>query len=236
MRIPGYTRRLAVAVISPVLLLAQAAAAQVESTPLDVPVPDGTVLKATYYSPGKPGPGVLLLHQCNMNRKAWVGLGAAMANAGLHVLAVDYRGYGTSPKATGNYDRSGDIDASFAALRARTGVDPGRLAAGGASCGVENAVQVARRSGQIKALVLLSGPTSKEGIAYLKQHPSIAIFGAASSEEGMAVNSLKEVVATSTNPASRFRELIDAGHGAAMFAVDSTLVPAITAWTAGVLR
>jgi pimeloyl-ACP methyl ester carboxylesterase len=204
--------------------------------PLDVPVPDGTVLKATYYSPGKPGPGVLLLHQCNMDRRAWIGLGDAMARAGLHVLAVDYRGYGESPKASGTYNRDGDIDASLAALRARSGVDPDRLAAGGASCGVENAVGLARRSGQLKALVLLSGPTSNEGITYLKQQPTMAIFGAASAEEGMAVSSLKSVVATSSNPVSQFRELRDAGHGAAMFAVDSTLVPAIAVWTAAVLR
>ena len=31
---------------------------------------DGTKLKATYYSPGKPGPGMLLFHQCNMDRKS----------------------------------------------------------------------------------------------------------------------------------------------------------------------
>jgi len=32
---------------------------------VDLTAPDGTKLKATYFGAAKPGPGVLLLHQCN---------------------------------------------------------------------------------------------------------------------------------------------------------------------------
>ena len=32
---------------------------------VDLKAPDGIMLKATYFAAGKPGPGVLLLHQCN---------------------------------------------------------------------------------------------------------------------------------------------------------------------------
>jgi hypothetical protein len=38
---------------------------------LDLSAADGTKLKATYFGAGKPGPGVLLLHQCNRQRKVW---------------------------------------------------------------------------------------------------------------------------------------------------------------------
>ena len=32
---------------------------------------DGAKLKATYYAAGKPGPGIVLLHQCNRDRQSW---------------------------------------------------------------------------------------------------------------------------------------------------------------------
>jgi hypothetical protein len=105
-----------------------------------------------------------------------------------------------------------------------------RVAVGGASCGVNNAVQLARRAGDIKALVLLSGPTADDGLKYLREHPSVAIFAAASSEEDFAVKSLQGVVATSTNPATTMRVLNGAGHGAMMFAAEPALLTVISDW------
>lgn len=58
--------------------------------------PDGTNLKATYFDAGKPGPGVLLLHQCNRDRKVWDGLASQLSGAGINVLTVDNRGFGES--------------------------------------------------------------------------------------------------------------------------------------------
>jgi predicted alpha/beta hydrolase len=52
---------------------------------------DGTNLKGTYFGAGKPGPGVLLLHQCNRERKVWDDLAAKMAASGLNVLTLDFR-------------------------------------------------------------------------------------------------------------------------------------------------
>ncbi len=57
---------------------------------------DGLALKASYYSPGRPGPGLLLFHACNSDRSSWNGLAVAAAERGFHVLAMDYRGYGQS--------------------------------------------------------------------------------------------------------------------------------------------
>src|SRR6202043_2157097 len=63
---------------------------------VDLTGTDGTKLKATYFAAGKPGPGVLLLHQCNRQRKVWDGLAPQLAPAGTNVLTVDYRGFGES--------------------------------------------------------------------------------------------------------------------------------------------
>src|SRR5437773_1019561 len=57
---------------------------------------DGTVLKGTYFAAGKPGPGVMLLHQCNQDRKSWEGLAERLTARGMNVLTLDYRGFGES--------------------------------------------------------------------------------------------------------------------------------------------
>ena len=80
------------------LTLTVACAAQQTPAPrvVDLAATDGTKLKATFFSAGKPGPGVLLLHQCNLQRKGWDDLAAQLATAGISVLTLDYRGYGES--------------------------------------------------------------------------------------------------------------------------------------------
>jgi len=44
--------------------------AQSTSRNIDLKAADGQVLKATYFSPGKPGPGIVLIHQGSRARKA----------------------------------------------------------------------------------------------------------------------------------------------------------------------
>lgn len=109
------------------------------STVVDVIAPDGVELAATYTSPGRPGPGVLLLHMCNSDRSAWTGLAAQLAARGIHSLALDYRGYGDSggvrlEDAAQQQVRAemwpGDVDAAFELLRSRPGVDRARIGAG----------------------------------------------------------------------------------------------------------
>src|ERR1700688_4248792 len=63
---------------------------------VDLKASDGITLKATYFGAGKPGPGVLLLHQCNRQRKVWDDLAERLAASGLNVLTVDFRGFGES--------------------------------------------------------------------------------------------------------------------------------------------
>ncbi len=97
---------------------------------MDLTAPDGANLKATYFSAGKPGPGVLLLHQCNRQRKVWDGLAQQLATAGINVLTLDLRGFGESAgirldKATPQQNAEqtakwpSDIDAAFAYLKSQ---------------------------------------------------------------------------------------------------------------------
>lgn len=197
---------------------------------MDIIADDGVKLKATYYTLDKPGPGMLLLHQCNMDRKSWKPLAMALASLGVHVLTFDYRGYGETPRTGGYENLTKDIDAAFQLLLSQPKVDRLRIGAGGASCGVNNSVELARRSGKINVLMLLSGPASKEGLLFLKEHPDLAIFGAASSEEDFAVKAIKEMVSTSKNPLSKMTVLQNAGHGVPMFSADPGLLQSVTQW------
>src|SRR5579864_5853047 len=63
---------------------------------VDLRASDGTVLKASYFAAAKPGPGVLLLHQSNRDRKSWDGEAAQLAAAGFNTLTLDMRGLGES--------------------------------------------------------------------------------------------------------------------------------------------
>jgi dienelactone hydrolase len=219
-----------------ILLLLTAGAGRAQTSDIDVMAADGVKLRATYGSPGKPGPGVILLHQCDRNRKAWDGLSAALTSRGMHTLAMDYRGYGDNGKIPNEYDKlPADVDAALRTLLAQPGVDRAHLAAVGASCGVDHAVQLARRSGQIAALVLLSGPTSDAGLAYI-QRSNIPVFLAYSADEGGPLPKMKTGVSASKHPATTVREFDHAGHGVPMFGAQPTLLPSLADWLANVLR
>src|ERR1700686_1929500 len=63
---------------------------------VELKAPDGTILKASYFAPAKPGPGVLLLHQGNRTRQSWDELAGQLAAAGINTLTLDMRGFGES--------------------------------------------------------------------------------------------------------------------------------------------
>src|ERR1700757_3551341 len=63
---------------------------------VDLKAADGTPLKASFFAAAKPGPGVLLLHQINRDRKSWDQVAAQLAAAGIHTLTLDLRGFGES--------------------------------------------------------------------------------------------------------------------------------------------
>ena len=48
---------------------------------VDLQTADGLQLKATFFAAATPGPGVLLLHQVNRDRKSWEGVAAQLAHA-----------------------------------------------------------------------------------------------------------------------------------------------------------
>lgn len=202
---------------------------------IDIKATDGVMLKATYTSPGKTGPAIILLHQCNMDRHAWDGITKDLSGAGFHVLAVDARGFGQSggeklrgPQAAGQ--QAADVDAAYSTLLAQKGVDKTRIAAGGASCGVTQSSDLATRHHEIRALMLLSGQASDAAKAYLAATPSLPVFGAASEGDTNAAKGIKEAVESSKNPKSTLKIYQGTEHGVPMFGKNAELEPMIVNW------
>ena len=238
--------------VLPVLLCAFSAAAQNPPLPriVDLTAPDGLKLKGTFFAAAHPGPGVILLHQCNRQRKVWDDLASRMASAGLNVMTLDLRGYGDSegtpvdkltPEQIAvvfNEKMPQDIETAYKFLVAQPGVSHELLAAGGASCGVNQSVHLAMNHPEIKALVLLSEITNRPGRVFLRAHPSLPLFLATAEDDpDLGVSDLMQWLATfSTNPQTKFIRYKTGGHGVELFAPHSELPGTIVDWLAAALK
>ena len=202
---------------------------------VDIIASDGVVLKGSYFSPGTPGPGILLLHQCNMDRHAWDTLTPDLVSAGFHVLTFDQRGFGETPGKGGPADAekaAGDADAAYTFLLSKQDVDKNRIAAGGASCGVTYSSALASRHPEIKALLLISGWVDDKSRAFITATPSLAVFGAAAERSSSDAADIRQAVAASRHPQSTSRIVRGSEHGVGMFNADGDLKPAIVKWLA----
>jgi dienelactone hydrolase len=209
---------------------------------VDLTATDGTKLKATYFAAGRPGPGVLLLHQCNRQRKMWDDLAPKLAASGLNVLTLDFRGFGESggtpfdkltPQEAGtvvNEKFPRDVDVAYAYLTGQPGVNKGIIGAAGASCGVNQSIQLARRHPEVKSLVLLSGNTDRDGRLFLKDTQQLPLFGSAADDDAGAVEVMEWLLSRSPNPANQFQHYTKGGHGIEMFAPHPELTGLIVNW------
>jgi dienelactone hydrolase len=226
--------------LASIVMLLFTAAARGERRDVTVTAADGFALQGTFHSAEKGGPGILLLHQCNADRRIYDQLAAMLNTAGYNVLAFDFRGFGGS-RAGAFTDFSaqrqkiidgmpGDVDAALTFLTSQPTVNNRALGVVGGSCGVNPAVQASRRHPEIRTLVLLSGTTDAEGEAHIKSSPALPILGAASEEDTGAAAAIKKSVGLSPHRDSRVEMFKDAGHAASMFAKQPDLEADIVIW------
>jgi dienelactone hydrolase len=235
------------ACIAPIARAQQTPAPQM----VDLKSADGVILKATYFAAGKEGPGVILLHQCNMQRHAWDGLAAQLAASGINVLTLDFRGFGESggvaayklpSREESNVMLSttwhDDVDAALKFLESQPGVNREMIGAGGASCGVDQAVHLAMRHPEVKSLVLLSEGTDREGRQFLRNSSDLPVLGAAADddEDYGVVPFLKWIVSLSPDAKSKMLRYETGGHGAVMFEAHHELPQLIVDWFAATLK
>lgn len=227
------------------LLFAALAFAQTPSRKdVDITAPDGAKLRATFFPAGNPGPGVLLLHMCNTARKSWEPVAVRLSEKGINALTIDNRGFGESagPRFEGGTPEvqkelaekwPDDFNAAYDFLLAQQGVDRARIAAGGGSCGVDNAVKLAQRHPEIKALVLLAGETDIAGINYIARKPELPIFTAAAADDEYNPATLQLMQWFSNlsgNPRTKFSGFKKGRHGTEIFGPHPELVRQIVAF------
>ncbi len=210
---------------------------------VDLTATDGTHLKATYFSADKPGPGVLLLHQCNRQRKVWDDLAQQLNAAGINVLTLDYRGFGESggvpmDKATPQQIQDlqakwpSDIDLAIQYLESQPDVKRDVIGVGGASCGVNNSVQAARRHPEVKSLVLLSGSTDPAGRNFLRRDKNVPVFLAVADDDEFkpTITAIQWLYSITADPSKKFVEYSNGGHGADIFRAHPDLPTQIVDW------
>jgi dienelactone hydrolase len=214
---------------------------------VNLKAPDGTSLKGTFFASGKPAsPGVLLLHQCNRQRKVWDDLAARLATAGLSVMTVDLRGYGDSsgtpvdkltPEESNvvfNQKFPTDVETAYQFLVSQPGVVRNTIVVGGASCGVNQSVHVAANHPEVKALLLLSEGTDVGGRQFLRNSPNMPVFMASADDDpDLGVTEIMQwLFSLSSNPLSKFVHYSTGGHGVEMFDAHKELPGMIVAWVA----
>ena len=214
-----------------------------QSRVVELTAPDGLVLKATFFSAASRGPGVLLLHQCNRQRAIWDSLAQRLAAAGIHVLTMDLRGFGDS--AGDRFDKAppavqakqqtqwpADIDVAFRYLSSQPNVVRDVIGVGGASCGVNNSVQTARRHPEVKSLVLLSGTTDLEGRRFLRSGRPVPTFLALADDDEFpqSVQTTQWLHSVTATPEKTLVHYAKGGHGADMFTLHPELIASIVDW------
>ena len=224
------------------LLALSTLTAAVAQTDIDLEGADGAKLKATYTSPGRPGPAMLLIHQCNMDRSSWAHLTGELVGAGIHVLTMDLRGFGDSEGEPLNSREAfqtlmqkspGDVDTALAFLVDQEGVDGSRLGVGGASCGAMLTADLASRHAGITTLMLLSGPPSEEAISHIAKTAGLGVFGAATDGDTVTpgvAETIRGAVEGSPNASSTAKIFAGTEHGLPMFEKNPELGPTLVSW------
>jgi dienelactone hydrolase len=214
--------RRTVSCLASIIVLASVAAPHAQSADISFKAADGFDLKGTFYPVTRGGPAILLLHQCNADRRIYDQLATMLSVAGYNVLALDFR--------QGSRDKwPGDVDAALTFLTSQSTVNGRALGVVGGSCGVNQAIHAARRHQAVRTLVLLSGGTDPEGENVVK-NARVPIFGVASEEDTEAAAAIRKIVGLSTNRESRVEMLKDAGHAASMFSKQPELQADIVIW------
>jgi len=229
-------------VLSFLLLAIGPASAQAPSgKDIDITAPDGIKLRATLFSGGKPGPGVILLHMCNTTRRSWKPVALGLSAKGINALTIDNRGFGESggPRFEGaspevinqlNEKWPADFEAAYQFLVSQPGVDKTRIAIGGGSCGVGNAIKLAEGHPDVKALILLAGGTDIDGINFIAQHHETPIFTAAAADDEYNAATLELMhwlSELSGNPRTKFSGFKDGRHGTEIFGPHPELIAQI---------
>ena len=133
---------------------------------------DGVKLNAWFIpgegcTPETPGPAIIFCHGNAGAMPFHKDFYLAVPRMGISVLSFDYRGFGKSQAASWlvRDELARDAQAAYAALLQRPEVDPKHIGAVGMSLGASFATELARTHPEIRAVSLISGFSSWQGVA-----------------------------------------------------------------------
>lgn len=207
---------------------------------------DGWVLHGNRWLPerSRPVPGAVLLHTGRSDRAAYARLERLLAEAGIAVLNLEWRGRGQSTNLGSYFDLDSDVKAAawrdaLAALdqlAACPEVDENRLATVGVVHGAEYAARAAHRDPRVKAVVALTGyrPQEPEEAPHLTSG-AVDVLYVTSTDQTITTTAMRELYEASSSPKTRFIEYPGAAIGYQLFELDPSLEPRIVDWLAEVL-
>lgn len=202
---------------------------------------DGWELHGTRWLPKRdsPVPGVVLLHTGRSDRAAYTRLQRLLAEAGLAVLNLDWRGRGESINRGSYFDLATETrDAAWqdalAALDHLAGlesVDQTRLATVGTVHGAEYAVRAACRDSRVMAVVLLTGyrPQDQSEATHLTSGAVDTLYITCTGH-GITTRAMRELHSAAPPGRSQYLEYPGAALGYQLFELDDDLEPRVVRW------
>ena len=208
---------------------------------------DGWELHGTRWLPQRdsPVPGVVLLHTGRSDRAAYSRLQRLLAEAGLAVLNLDWRGRGESINQGSYFDLPPetrdlawqDALAALDHLAGLEAVDETRLATVGTVHGAEYAVRAACRDRRVVAVVLLTGyrPQDQSEATHLTSGAVDTLYITCTGH-GITTRAMRELHAAAPPGRSQYLEYPGSALGYQLFELDRDLEPRVVRWLAEVLN
>ncbi len=207
---------------------------------------DGWELHGTRWLPQRdsPVPGVVLLHTGRSDRAAYARLQRLLAEAGLAVLNLDWRGRGESINQGSYFDLDPEIrdlawQDALAALDHLAGlesVDETRLATVGTVHGAEYAVRSACRDSRVVAVVLLTGyrPQDQSEADHLTSGAVDTLYITCTGHQ-VTTQAMRELHSAAPPGRSQYVEYPGSALGYQLFELDHDLEPRVVSWLVEVL-
>jgi dienelactone hydrolase len=221
------------------LTLAASPALAAEPQTVTFAARDGVQISGVLQLPARtPAPAVVLLSMLGRNHRDWDAAAAQFVEAGIAVLAVDFRQVGLADPGAADVAGSPygalvlDAEAARAYLGARPDINPTRIGMAGASLGANVAVLAAANDPMVRSLALLSVSLDYRGLKLelaLKKFASRPALLVASSEDPFALRSARQAVSMGEGP-RELRVLSGAGHGSVMLSREPDLATALVDW------
>lgn len=189
-------------------------------------------------------PAVVLMHSGRSDRNVFDGLAPELAQRGVAVLALDWRGRGVSTNLghfvdfTGEQQAAvaGDVTASYDYLAARPEIDGNRLGVLGVAHGAGYGANGALGDGRTRALAMMTAYHLLEGgQEEVLRAGDVAVLCVACAPNKKSSGALRVIRAMSTHPGSRMMEFAEGVLGYQLFDLHPELEPSIAEWFAEVL-